>query len=191
MEYLTRYLRRASKRKEFRFHPKCKQLRIVSLCFADDLMVMTKAVEPSLRIIKQCLQHFGEISGLEANMGKSSIYFGGVELGRQQDLAALLGFEIGKGVFKYLGVPLSAKKLQIKFYKPLIEKITARISSWTTRMLSYAGRLQLIKSILLSLHGYWAQIFLILKGVLKEIESLCRAFLWSGPSLNRKRALVS
>ncbi|GAB2301430.1 hypothetical protein Dimus_039250 [Dionaea muscipula] len=191
MEYLSRILRRASRSKMFKFHPKCKKLGIVSMCFADDLMIVAKADSASLTIIKNCLDHFGAISGLEANAGKSSIFFGGVDRGRQRDLAGILGFDIGEGVFKYLGVPLTAKKLQIKHYQPLIEKITARISSWTSRLLSMAGRLQLIKSILMSLQVYWSQIFLFPKGVVKEVERLCRAFFWSGSSFNRKTALVA
>ncbi|GAB2294273.1 hypothetical protein Dimus_038289 [Dionaea muscipula] len=78
MEYLTRCLRKASMRSDFRFHPKCKKLGIVSLCFADDLMIVVKAELPILMNIKSCLDHFGELSGLVANQGKISILFGGV-----------------------------------------------------------------------------------------------------------------
>ncbi|GAB2269861.1 hypothetical protein Dimus_038809 [Dionaea muscipula] len=165
MEYLVRSLKMACKNRDFRFHPKCKELGIVCLCFADDLMVMSKASAPSLWCIKRRLQHFEDISGLQANLGKSSVFFGGVGLDKKHVLADILGFQIGAGPFTYLGVPLTVKKIQIKHYKPLIEKITAHISSWTAQLLSFAG-------------------------VLREIESLCRAFFWSGVALNRKKARV-
>ncbi|GAB2269452.1 hypothetical protein Dimus_004370 [Dionaea muscipula] len=51
--------------------------------------------------------HFGDISGLVANLGKCSIYFGGVHHGKQKELANLLGFKIGNEPFKYLGVGLN------------------------------------------------------------------------------------
>ncbi|GAB2303754.1 hypothetical protein Dimus_038957 [Dionaea muscipula] len=86
---------------------------------------------------------------------------------------------------------MTAKKLRVSLYKPLIEKITCRITSWAGKLLSYAGRLQLIKSVLLSLHVYWAQIFLIPTSVIKEIERLCRGFLWAGADLHQRRALVA
>lgn len=47
-------------------------------------------------------------------------------------------------------------------------------------MLSYAGRLQLIKSVLFGIQLYWCQIFVMPKKVLKEIQRICRVFLWIG-----------
>ncbi|KAH0682653.1 hypothetical protein KY289_020405 [Solanum tuberosum] len=56
------------------------------------------------------------------------------------------GFGCGEFPFKYLGVPLSTKKLTIMQWSPLVNKIIARISSWTAKKLSYAGRMQLVQS---------------------------------------------
>ncbi|GAB2297215.1 hypothetical protein Dimus_038459 [Dionaea muscipula] len=191
MEYLARSLKKMSRNKDFHFHPKCKKLGLVSVCFADDLMIFAKADSSSLLLVNDRLSHFGRLSGLHANLTKSALYFGGIVETAQSSLAALRGFGIGCIPFRYLGVPLSSKKLQIRHYRPLIEKITGRITSWTARFLSLAGRLQLIRSVLLSIHVYWSQIFLIPKTVLQEIEGICRAFFWSGTALNRKKALVA
>ncbi|XP_074313861.1 uncharacterized protein LOC141649059 [Silene latifolia] len=49
-----------------------------------------------------------------------------------------------------------------------------------TRKLSYAGRITQIKSVLTTLHTYWAAIFILPKAVLKSINSLCRNYLWDG-----------
>lgn len=38
----------------------------------------------------------------------------------------------------------------------------------------------LVNSVLLSIHIYWSQVFIIPKKVLREVESICRAFLWTG-----------
>ncbi|XP_062080364.1 uncharacterized protein LOC133785126 [Humulus lupulus] len=43
MDYLTRLLHKSSKEKDFRFHPLCKSLNIISLCFADDLLLFFSA----------------------------------------------------------------------------------------------------------------------------------------------------
>ncbi|KAL0297916.1 UNVERIFIED_CONTAM: hypothetical protein Sangu_3171400 [Sesamum angustifolium] len=48
--------------------------------------------------------------------------------------------------------------------------------------MSYAGRLQLIKSVLSTLHTYWASVFILPKGVLKNLEKKMRTFLWQGQS---------
>ncbi|KAL0455708.1 UNVERIFIED_CONTAM: hypothetical protein Slati_0910000 [Sesamum latifolium] len=46
--------------------------------------------------------------------------------------------------------------------------------------LSFAGRVQLIKSVLMALEVYWAMAFILPKGVIKEIEKRLRSFLWKG-----------
>ncbi|GAB2282642.1 hypothetical protein Dimus_039557 [Dionaea muscipula] len=177
MEYFSRCMRCMGRERGFKFHPKCKELGIINLCFADDLMIFSKAHKGSLLLIKKWLVHFGQVSGLEANIGKSSLCFGGVRDGEKGALAATLGFSVSLCSFKYLGVPLSAKKLKVCLFQPIIDKIVARITCWTARCLSYAGRLQLVKSILLSIHVYWSQIFLFPKSVLLSVEAICRAFL--------------
>lgn len=47
---------------------------------------------------------------------------------------------------RYLGVPLITSKLKATDCKVLVDKITARVKSWTNKSLSYAGRVQLIQS---------------------------------------------
>lgn len=37
-----------------------------------------------------------------------------------------------------------------------------------------------MNSVLLSLHTYWGQVFLIPKGVLQTINKICITFLWEG-----------
>ncbi|OIT22494.1 hypothetical protein A4A49_59058, partial [Nicotiana attenuata] len=73
---------------------------------------------------------FSAASGLKENLGKSSIYFGGVNRGDRDRIVQELGLIEGELPFKYLGVPLSTKKLSLLQWQPLIEKIVARISAW-------------------------------------------------------------
>ena len=82
--------------------------------------------------------------------------------------------------FKYLGVALSTKKMFVMQWYPLIEKIMPRINSWTARKLSYAGRTQLVQTILFGVQAYWTQLFRFSAKVIKLIESMCRSYLWSG-----------
>ncbi|OIT26933.1 hypothetical protein A4A49_59270, partial [Nicotiana attenuata] len=75
--------------------------------------------------------------GLQANMNKSEVYFGGVPTEHKHQILQHLGFTAGELPFKYLGVPLSAKKLSILQWQPLIDKMTARITYWTARITSW------------------------------------------------------
>lgn len=47
------------------------------------------------------------------------------------------------------------------------------------RLLSYAGRLQLIKSVLCAISNYWLECFSFPKTVLKKVDAICRTFLWT------------
>lgn len=90
----------------------------------------------------------------------------------------LFGFQEGEYPFRYLGVPLTTKKLSINHYLPLIEFYFARIHHWSAKLLSYAGRLQLVKSICHAMAQFWMQCFPIPKMVIKKIDSICRSFIW-------------
>ena len=103
----------------------------------------------------------------------------------------LFGFQIGSLPARYLGVPLISSKLSSKDCKMLVDKITARLKSWTTKHLSYAGRIQLIISVLSSLQVYWMGLFLLPKQVTYQLDQLLRSFLWSGSDLKLKGAKVS
>ena len=46
--------------------------------------------------------------------------------------------------------------------------------------LSYAGRAQLIKSVLYAIQLFWAQLFSLPKKVIQAVENMCRKFLWTG-----------
>lgn len=113
----------------------------------------------------ECFENFSTASELIANTNKSSIYFGGVTNGVQEQILQLLGFSKGELPFKYLGVPLISKRLTIMQCQPLLDKIMGRITSWTTKMMSYVGRVQLIKSVLFSIQTYWSQLFVLPKKV--------------------------
>jgi len=75
-------------------------------------------------------------------------------------------------------------------YTRLIEKIRDKIGKWTTRHLSFAGQLQLISSVIQNLTNFWMSAFWLPTACIKEINSLCSAFLWSGPKLSTKKAKV-
>ncbi|XP_059311484.1 uncharacterized protein LOC132063070 [Lycium ferocissimum] len=63
--------------KQFKFHPKCSELNITHLRFAD------------------------AASGIHANLSKSAIYNGGVSDDIKQDIQQRLGYEEGDLPFRY------------------------------------------------------------------------------------------
>ncbi|KAL0284385.1 UNVERIFIED_CONTAM: hypothetical protein Sradi_7200300 [Sesamum radiatum] len=91
-----------------------------------------------------------------------------------------LGFSGGHLPLRYLGLPLLASRLTIADCQPILRKIDDRIKGWEGIMLSFAGRVQLIKSVLSALQVYWAMAFILPKHIIKEIEKRLRRFLWKG-----------
>ncbi|XP_019240095.1 PREDICTED: uncharacterized protein LOC109220087 [Nicotiana attenuata] len=136
-------------------------------------------------------QMFSAASGLIANPNKSSIYFGGVNNMIQQQIMDILGYTKGELLFRYLGVPLSTKRLSAIQCEPLIERMLSRIQSWTTKFLSYAGRAILVKSVLFAIQTFWAQIFILPKKIVHFIQAICRRFLWTGNVEPTKKALIA
>lgn len=62
--------------------------------------------------------------------------------------------------------------------------------SWTTKALSFAGRLQLIKSAISSISNFWCFVFRLPKRCLDTIESMCGAFIWSGSPIATHKAKI-
>lgn len=90
----------------------------------------------------------------------------------------------------YLGLPLGANPRLKKTWRPVIEKMKARLASWKRKLLSFGGRLTLIKSSLSNLPVYYLSLFKLPQSVAKEFESIQVAFLWGGSDLKRKIHLV-
>ena len=154
MEAFSRSLSVAAHRQEFQFHPKCKEINLTHLCFADDIFLFAGGTKSSVQVIMDELNRFENFSGLQVNKQKSAIFMAGVNDEVKNDLLNTTGFNLGSFPMKYLGVPLISTRLSHCDCQPLLEKIMARIQSWTSRSLSYAGRLQLIASVLYSIQMY-------------------------------------
>ncbi|XP_019264507.1 PREDICTED: uncharacterized protein LOC109242131 [Nicotiana attenuata] len=191
MEYLSRSFIEMGKDKLFQYHPRCKKLGITHLSFADDLLLFSRGDLLSTSTLYQYFSQFSKASGLQANMGKSSVYFGGVNQVVKQQILNYLGFVQGELPFKYLGVPLSSKKIALIQWQPLIDRITGKISSWTTKKLSYAGRIQLVKSVIFGIQAYWAHLFILPSKVLKMIDAMCRSYIWSGSKTITRKTYVA
>ena len=162
MEYLSRMLNSASTLGSFKFHPRCRRLKVTHLCFADDLMLFSKGDLDSIRILSQCLDKFASIFGLHANKNKSAIYLAGLPLVVREDIASQMSLPMGALPFRYLGIPLTSKKISVADCGVLIDKMTAWLRLWYCNNLSYATRLQLVSFDLMGITSYWCQLFICL-----------------------------
>lgn len=137
------------------------------------------------------LLDFYSISGLNVSFQKSEIFYSRVKPEDQTALTSLMGMKIGKLHVRYLGVPLISGKLKLFDCQPLIEKITARIKTWTTKFLSFTCRIQLIDSVLKSMVNFWMSVFMQPKRVIRAMESICCSYLWNAGLEHSHAAKVS
>ncbi|CAA7030642.1 unnamed protein product [Microthlaspi erraticum] len=173
-----------------RYHPNTEDLSISHLMFADDVMIFFDGGCSSLHGINEALNDFASLSGLEMNKDKTSLYHAGLS---QSETSAITTyrFKVGSLPIRYLGLPLIHRKLRIPECAPLIDTVKSKFRSWSVKTLSFAGRVQLIKSVISGIVAFWISTFILPKGCIKQIESLCCRFLWSGSIETAKGVKVS
>lgn len=188
MDVLSKLLDRTASNKLFGYHPRCNNLGLTHLSFADDFMVLTDGKIRLLEGIVKVFDEFSKASGLRISMEKTTVYLGESSC---HEITSKFQFTTGHFPVKYLGLPLTTKCMTSGDYLPLLEDIKKRINSWKLRFLSFVGRLELIKSVLQSITNFWMGAFRLQSSYIQDIEKLCSTFLWSGHELNPKKANIS
>ena len=191
MNVLSHKIDKAARDKKFGIHPGCQSIALTHLCFADDLMVSVEGTKESVEGALSVFDEFAAWSGLSISLEKSTIYMAGTSEGEKRRILTDFPFTGGELPVRYLGLPLLTQAMKTQDYQLLLEKIRSRITTWTSRFLSYAGRLQLIQSVLMSIVNFWLGAFRLPSRCIKEIEQLCSAFLWTGPQLKTTGAKVA
>lgn len=190
MEVFSGLLRSRYNSGYIRYHPKTEDLGISHLMFADDVMVFFDGGSSSLHGITETLDDFAGWSGLAMNKEKTELFHAGLSQEETNELN-VYSFSHGSLPIRYLGLPLMHKKLKISEYSPLLDKLNSRFNHWGIKSLSFAGRCLLIKTVITRNVIFWTSTFLLPKGCIKRIESLCSSFLWSGSVEGRANAKVS
>lgn len=114
MELFSRIIQKLIENGQLSYHPKCKDLSIRHICFADYLFILCFPTEQFFQIVS--LFEFHKYLGLQVQPknGKSKIYIAGTDNQNKLHLAAIRGFELGTLPARYLGVPLFSTKLSIR-----------------------------------------------------------------------------
>ncbi|CAK8573976.1 unnamed protein product [Lathyrus sativus] len=191
MEYLHIILQRLQDIPNFNFHSKCDNISIINLSFANDLLLFFRGDPTSVDLLMHKFEVFSKSTGLSINPEKCKILFGNIVDSDRVSIQGIIKFAEGQFPFKYLGIPLSSKKLNISHYLPLIDRILERINHWSSRLLSMVGRRQLINNVILALSNFWLQCLPLPKKVIVKIESACKFFLWSGSDKITIKSLIA
>lgn len=161
------------------------------ILYADDVMLFCKGTSQNIQILSDFFTRYAQISGQIINAQKSTLYVGSMTHARLMNIANTLGFMVGTLPFIYLGVPIFKGKPKAAYFQPVVDKIKLKLASWKASLLSFAGRLQLIKSVVESMMIYSITIYNWPVKLIKELEKYMRNFLWSGDLNSRKLVIVA
>ncbi|XP_071705293.1 uncharacterized protein [Rutidosis leptorrhynchoides] len=129
-------------------------INISHLLYADDAVIVSEWNQEEMVNIIRIFNIFFLASGLKINISKSNVYGINVSDEEMAGMVSHSGCCSGSFPFTYLGIPLGSNMNLIANWKPLIDKFKKRLSFWQARMLSYGGRLTLIKSVLGSIDKF-------------------------------------
>jgi len=88
-------------------------------------------------------------------------------------------------------MPIRGNLRNKKFWQLMVEKFRSRLTSWKGKLISIAGRVCLIKSLISALPLYYLSFFKMPRNVIKELVRIQINFLWGWGSEGRKTTWVS
>ena len=109
----------------------------------------------SIQNVKRILQCSELVSGLKVNFFESTSIGFGPDSEIISDMALSLRCKVESLHSMYLGLPIRASSHYSAMWKPAINRISRRLTSWKERYLSVGGRICLIKSMLCNLPLYY------------------------------------
>ncbi|GLT37826.1 hypothetical protein SLA2020_121150 [Shorea laevis] len=165
---------------------------ISHLFFADDLIFIGKASSANASYLINLLNFFCQRSGQKVNLSKSRVFFSrNVTTEVKTDICSTLNISETQTLGKYLGFPITHKRLSKTDCSFIVDKVRSKLAGWKANMLSRAGRVTLVKYVLSAIPNYYMQGSYLPEATHKELDSLSRQFIWGSTMGKRKANLVS
>ncbi|XP_062020907.1 uncharacterized protein LOC133737345 [Rosa rugosa] len=149
------------------------------LFFAYDSILFGSATNEECLQYKLILDTYEKASGQKVNFQKISVVFSNnVKEDRQKQMAAILGVKCVKEHDKYLGLPMRVGRSKSAIFASIKEKLTKKLVSWKTKILSAARKEILIRAMTQTMSLYAMNCYLLPKTLCDDIHQLCASFFW-------------
>lgn len=125
------------------------------------------------------------------NINKSKVIIGKYAAPRITSISQSLGMQPINGAFDYLGVPIFRGVCERTHLQSVTDKIKIKLVGWHSKLLSLAGRAELIKSVIhpMLLHSF--MLYKWPKSLLKQLNFWIRNFMWKGDINSSKPITVA
>lgn len=123
------------------------QPRLSLLLYTDDLIICVKSSKEVAITTKELFHNLEEKVCLKLHETKNKCCINKFCKERYEVLD-ILWVEEGELPVKYLGVPLSSNKITDRECAKLIIKIRNKLQGWSSRLLSFAGRIELVHTVI-------------------------------------------
>ena len=146
-----------------------------------DTLIVVRAEIPDVRNLKKILDNFASATGLHINFSKSTAVPIHVSPRTLPRVIRLLQCHCARKRLSHKSTGACHSQI-CKPFTPLIAKVDKRLVGWQSALLSKAGRVILINSVLDDLATHFMSAIALPQGVLDQLESKWKAFLWYGKS---------
>lgn len=124
------------------------KVSVSHLFYADDVLLFTNGSDNSLRNLMQLLQAYEKSSGQSINRNKNGFFIHNKYQRQAPIIARITGLSRQEFPFTYLGLPIFYGRSKAIYYEPLEAKVRNTLKGWKSKLLSFGGRITLIKSVL-------------------------------------------
>jgi hypothetical protein len=160
--------------------------------YANDVVLFFRPLQSDINLILEILHLFGQAARLKTNIQKSSVVPIQCDSSELDVIHEQLPCHMEHFPIKYLGLPLSIKKLSRAQLQPIIDKLADLLPSWRADLMTRAGRAVHVQFVITTTLIYQAMTLDLPAWFIKAVDMIRRGYFWRGSrDAKRGHCLIS